>query len=280
MARKPPASTPPAAPTMSVEKGLPRLRMQHVEGAGIVQTRGTEAACAAWETKTKHWLEAVFGEGSPKVRTVMHAGTHYVTTDDSDRDALARARLVDELNQLAAMIAILEDEAAEPAPRWGSKLPATAAADSGTKVFIVHGHDDGAKEMVARFVGGLDLVPVILHERASEGRTVIEKFEDHAAEAAFAVVLLTPDDRGGTAATPFDLQKGRARQNVILELGYFLAKLTRRRVCALYKEGTEVPSDFAGVVYVQIDPGGAWRLALAKELKQVFPAVDMNKALE
>ncbi len=104
------------------------------------------------------------------------------------------------------------------------------------RVFVVHGHDEAPREMVARFLEKLGLVAVILHEQASRGRTVIEKVEEHG-DVAFAVVLLTPDDegrsRGGGELMP------RARQNVVLELGYFLARLGRDRVCALKRGDLE-----------------------------------------
>jgi len=134
----------------------------------------------------------------------------------------------------------------------------------GNKVFLVHGHDVAAKESVARFLEKLSLNPIILHEQANEGQTVIEKFESHA-NVNFAVVLLTPDDVGASSKTP-DAIRPRARQNVVLELGYFTGKLGRRRVCALFKPGLEVPSDFHGVLFIELDDPGAWRSKLAQEL--------------
>jgi predicted nucleotide-binding protein len=76
-----------------------------------------------------------------------------------------------------------------------------------------------------------------------------------------------------------NLQKLRARQNVILELGFFLGKLGRKRVCALYQHNVEIPSDYAGVLFVPIDSGGAWRLPLARELKAAGLDIDMNRAV-
>ena len=90
-------------------------------------------------------------------------------------------------------------------------------------------------------------------------------------------MLLTPDDRGGPVAAAYDEQKLRARQNVILELGYFVGTLGRGKVCMLYVEGIERPSDIDGVGYVALDKGKAWRLAVALELKTVFPDLDLNK---
>jgi len=66
---------------------------------------------------------------------------------------------------------------------------------------------------------------------------------------------------------------------VILELGYFLGRLGRDRVCALHRGELELPSDYMGVIYIPFDNGGCWRLSLAKELKAAHFDVDMNKAL-
>ena len=144
-------------------------------------------------------------------------------------------------------------------------------------VFIVHGHDDHAKLAVVNFIGKLQLNPVVLHEKPNEGRTIIEKFEDHA-DVAFAVVLMTPDDVGALAAEK-DKLKSRARQNVILELGFFLGSLGRKRVCALYKENVEIPSDYKGVLFIPMDKNNAWQLSLAREIKAAGIEIDLNKAL-
>jgi predicted nucleotide-binding protein len=101
------------------------------------------------------------------------------------------------------------------------------------KVFIVHGHDRAARSEVARFIEQLKLEAIILDEQPSQGRTIIEKFEDCAEEVGFAVVLMTPDDIGGPAAAPSSAT--RARQNVIYELGYFGGALGRDRTCVLRK---------------------------------------------
>jgi predicted nucleotide-binding protein len=145
------------------------------------------------------------------------------------------------------------------------------------RVFVVHGHDQATREAVARFLERLELEPVILHEQANEGMTIIEKLERHS-DVRFAVVLLTPDDEGRSLADDSALRP-RARQNVLLELGYFTGKLGRRAVCALHQGALELPSDYLGVVYVPIDEGGGWQLRLAKELKAAGFTIDMNKAL-
>jgi predicted nucleotide-binding protein len=144
------------------------------------------------------------------------------------------------------------------------------------KVFVVHGHDESAKESVARFIEKVGLKPIILHEQASGGRTVIEKFEIFSDDVAFAVVLLTPDDMGAVMGGQ---SRSRARQNVIMELGYFMGRLGRTRVCALYKGDVELPSDVQGVLYVPMDSAGAWKNKLAHELVQAKIAIDLNGLL-
>ncbi|QJP97402.1 TIR domain-containing protein [Pseudomonas fluorescens] len=141
------------------------------------------------------------------------------------------------------------------------------------RVFVVHGHDDGSREMVARFLEKVGFEAVILHEQANGGRTVIEKVEAHG-DVGFAVVLLTPDDEGCVKG---GMPEPRARQNVILELGYFIGRLGRGKVCALKRGALEIPSDYAGVVYESLD--GDWKQALGRELQEAGHEIDWNKVM-
>ena len=150
-----------------------------------------------------------------------------------------------------------------------------------TKVFIVHGHDDAMKQSVARTLEKLKLEPIILHEQPDSGKTIIEKLEGHAI-SGFAVILLSPDDMGYLKDEKAKDKgaknaKPRARENVILELGYFVGSLGRDKVMAL-KRGNdlEVPSDLSGVVYTPFDDHGAWEMKLVRELKAAGYIVDAN----
>jgi predicted nucleotide-binding protein len=144
------------------------------------------------------------------------------------------------------------------------------------RVFIVHGHDDALKNAVSRIVDRLGLEPIILHEQPNKGRTIIEKFLAYS-DVGFAIVLLTPDDVGAKTGTSTDLFQPRARQNVILELGFFLGRLGRERVAALYDPSVEMPSDYSGVLFVPYDDQGIWALHLSKEMKAAGLPVDLNK---
>lgn len=151
----------------------------------------------------------------------------------------------------------------------------SAVARNKRKVFVVHGHDNEVKLEVARFLEQLSIEPIILHEQASAGMTIIEKIECYSNDADFALVLYTPCDRGHGALETKVPARNRARQNVVFEHGYLMSKFGRENVCALVKGDIEIPNDTSGVVYVDLDVGGAWRLEVRRELKAAGYAVSL-----
>jgi predicted nucleotide-binding protein/DNA-binding NarL/FixJ family response regulator len=138
-------------------------------------------------------------------------------------------------------------------------------AQQGRKVFIAHGHDLDARNSVTDFLQGIGIRPIVLFEEADRGDTIVEKLERCCREADFAIVLLTPDDFGYPKENPNEI-KPRARQNVIFELGYLAARLSRRRVRVLYR-GVEIPTNFLGVLYIEMDNAGKWKSYLIRELR-------------
>lgn len=198
---------------------------------------------------------------SDELRRYQNAMSSNVHSLESIRDQL---ELYDEPSEMLQAISGNEGVSAMPQSIYG------------TEVFIVHGHDDEAKETVARFVENFGIEATILHEQANRGQTIPEKFEEHASEAGFAIILLTPDDVGASKDKIKNL-KPRARQNVVLELGYFWGRLGRGRVCVLHKGGVELPSDMQGLLYVPMNSPDEWQLPLAREMKQAGLPIDLNK---
>ena len=219
-----------------------------------------------WSNKVAVFLRTTLGE---------NLASDFSTLDsDNDWDLLAM-----KLGLLQGISAKTKDDAEKSTSAKHEKnSPQQNSASETRKVFVVHGHDEAAKEATARFLEKLDMQPIILHEQASSGRTIIEKFEKYSEDVGFAVVLLTPDDLGTAQKEPEKL-KSRARQNVVLELGYFLGKLTRNRVCALHKGGVELPSDIQGVIYIEMDNNGAWKSKLAQELVHAKYTINLEGLL-
>lgn len=145
--------------------------------------------------------------------------------------------------------------------------PAPVVARNKRKVFIVHGRDDLARVEVSRFIENLGLEAIILHEQANAGMTIIEKIERYTNDADFALVLYTPCDQGRGYHERNSPPKNRARQNVVFEHGYLMAKLGRENVCALVKGDVETPNDISGVAYVLHDENGAWKMKVVTELR-------------
>ncbi len=146
------------------------------------------------------------------------------------------------------------------------------------EVFIIHGHDEAARDSVARCIEKAGLKAVILKEKANEGGSLLEKLEKYGA-VDFAVAILTPDDIGklkSDTGNPND----RARQNVIFELGYFIGRLGKAKVCALVKDDPEIPSDYVGIMNLRMDSQDLWKWLLLRELTQTGLSVDHKKFYE
>lgn len=235
-----------------------------------------------WRRNTEVAIANTFGENARHVKdfTGIRFSLMFVTdvTPDSEFQRAFVKGLESAASVLESMIEEIGEYWEDDTPPGSNATPAKRKPDEKTNdVFIIHGHDVGSKDTVARFITKIGLTPVILHEQPNQGQTIIEKFEQHA-PVGFALALLTPDDIGTEASKRKDL-KPRARQNVIFEFGYFMGRIGRQRVCALTKGNIEIPSDYSGVLYIPLDDSGAWKMILVRELKSAGFNVDANLAL-
>ena len=132
------------------------------------------------------------------------------------------------------------------------------------------------KSNVTRILEKLGIEFMILHEKANE-KNMLKDIIENNADAAFAIVLLTGDDLGKNQKE--SNLNPRARQNVILELGYFIGKLGTNRVCALYDSKIELPGDKHDLVYIPFDSSDHWQIDLAKKLKAAGHRIDINNII-
>ncbi len=283
MPRKTKPSTPIAtAPSLSPAQGAHLLKVQREKGRDLVSHRPiTSDDEQAWEAFTREVLIRTFGSESPNIGAVMDVGKYAFAFGDGGEREYEAQRAADMETRLTIMGELIE--LLHSFENLANTNKATSTLNEQTQqhnnnIFLVHGHDDGAIHETARWLERFGLHVTILREEPNSGRTIIEKFIDFS-DVAFAVILLTGDDRGGVRNVPYEEQRLRARQNGILELGFFLGELDRKRVCALYQQDVEIPSDYAGVLFVPIDSSGAWRLTLARELKAAGLDIDLNKAV-
>lgn len=273
---------------LTKQQAIERLEQQIQQIGSLAWESSDSPAFRHWERDTLVAIRYIFGEQSHNV-TTFDKITYWspLPSLDGNDEAKERADFREGLDDAREVLSSMVQEIRE---YWGDEMtpaPSTVAAqnESGQAVpttrdvFIVHGHDDGLKETVARFLQNLGLTPIILHEKADQGQTIIEKFQAHA-DASYAVALFTPDDWGESVqkVKTLDDLRHRARQNVVLELGYFVGRLGRSRACALVKGEIELPSDWAGVLYIRVDDGMTWRVRLFQELQAAGFDVDMNRA--
>lgn len=290
--RKPPPAPAQAALTVEqMRKGIVRLdkvikEIEAFDPSQVSKRWGPEQT--ALETSIEGTLSSVFGHNTVEFRRYARAASldnGAITMDigfgGAPRDNSHEARKyvtegkIEAIQILQSAVKWLHDEISNADESTAAAGLADGPASQSRKIFIVHGHDEGAQQTVARFIESIGFEAIILSEQANQGRTVIEKIEMHG-DVGFAVVLLTPDDVGGKSSESL---RPRARQNVLLELGYFLARLKRERVCTLVKGDLEFPTDFAGVVWQRLDDAGAWKQALARELKTTGYEIDWNKVM-
>lgn len=269
--------------SIEIDRGMAKLhrRIDEVRAIDPQKIRHDDARIGNIQRSIRETIREVFGQRSPEFddlqyHRIWHGGLNYLDSP-AQRQAKFAAGIPQTVTILEGLISRLEEKREDTSLGDATSNRGIASTTGTRRVFVVHGHDEAAKEAVARFLLQLDLEPVILHEQANKGRTVIEKFEVHT-DVDFAVILLTPDDVG-RADDGSDEPRARARQNVIFELGYFIGKLGRSRVCALHKGNVEILSDYKGVVYVSMDDSGGWRLLLAREITAAGIDVDLNDTL-
>ncbi|MFN0165732.1 MAG: TIR domain-containing protein [Bryobacteraceae bacterium] len=116
-------------------------------------------------------------------------------------------------------------------------------------VFIIHGHNEAALANLKLLLQGLGVNPVVLKDTGASGLTIIEQFERYARDCSFAFALMTPEDTVESA--PGETPTWRPRQNVPIEIGWFMARLGRPQIMLLSQGKIEIPSGFGGILYLE-----------------------------
>ena len=220
----------------------------------------------AWKTRVFNAAERFGADSSPAFQLAQTARA--VTTQGYTAVAFERAR-ASLLKALELLVQSIKEDTFGEVRQLRSTSSSPALSN---RVFVVHGHDDGLKTDVERFLLQIGLEPIVLHRQPDQGQTIIEKFERHS-DVGYSFILLTPDEIAYTAdqeALPDDkrTKERRARPNVIFEFGYFVGRLGRQRVCCIYKGGVVLPSDIAGLVYKRAEPSvDSQAYSIIQELK-------------
>ena len=244
-----------------------------IDEIDILVSRGVTSSDSdfqAWKTKAERFLIKQYGKDGLEYQKfiqtrfslmVLTSGTPHSRFIEACRDGLKTTKAV-----FLTYLSEMEEDTVVQQPQIVSNTNLTYS-----KVFVVHGHDGELKQAVARIIEKQGIEAIILSEQANKGRTIIEKFEDYS-DVGGAICLFTADDYGRAKADKTD--NTRARQNVVLETGYFMGKLGRDHVVLLADKGIEMPSDMQGIVYTDRNN---WQFDVLKELKAIGYTIDYNK---
>lgn len=163
-----------------------------------------------------------------------------------------------------AVRAIL-DGSSTPAAKESPAIVKRAMAATGKKIFLVYANDLGIKDDVSSFLSKVEISPIVLKESATSSVSLIDELEKYD-DVQYAIVMLNPDASG-------------ISESSVYELGLIVGKLGRNQVCGLVKNQIDILANYSGVSYVPIDPAGAWKFLLIKQLKDAGFDVDANLAL-
>lgn len=271
-------------PVLPPDKAIELLQKQISQIDILLTKRHNDPELKAWRNFTEQVIIKTFGkphENLNAYHSALHGGSWWMNMPEEaiqknyvDNLHVIKKLLEGFIEQIRSFSGITKSEKISDIP-------------SSNKIFIVHGHDEKSKNELVLMLTRFGLEPIILHEKPSEGMTIIEKLEKHS-DVGFAFILLTPDDAGcckdelreiseiSTIIKASDQKyyedtfNPRARQNVVFEFGLFVGKLGRSRTCCLYTGDVELPSDLSGIIYIPFQTTvNEKTLAIAKELKAV-----------
>lgn len=228
---------------------------QHPDTLGRTGPKFTD-----WRRRVKLTLSRIPDAGSAMLKEFEEIQFQHPPTISMEQDAQTwfRRRLDEAKDLLVACKADIKKRMA----RHGY---------STSRIFIVHGRQKDTVRELEQILKDWGLEPVLLYKQASQGRTLIEKFEAYSPNVGYAIVLLTADDEGRLKGE--QELKSRARQNVVFELGHFFGSLGRERTCCIYQVGVELPTDIHGIVYV---PFGKSVLECKEDLRKELAGAGFN----
>jgi predicted nucleotide-binding protein len=252
---------------MEKEKAIKKLaeQIEKLENLPHYNYHGENTEFDKWNRLATLTIEKVLGGShanefedisySPSVFSMDSNGHEFIKAHNSGRNR-AKAMIESFIEEI--------EEFWEEEKNIQNKEEKNIAPLDKSKVFIVHGHDDGLVAKVQLFLKKIGLESIVLHEQANLGKVILEKLE-HYTDVGFAIVLYTPCDLGKAKAD--EELKARARQNVVFEHGYLMGKLGRENVAFIVDGKIETPGDISGAVYSSTS--NHWQFDIVKELKAV-----------
>ena len=256
--------------------------LQKLEGEVVVSFNKNSSfgkeRFGSWKKQFIKFLNKHLPDETPILNSKLEHSAFFSYSGEPDLEHFWRQDGENMVSYIQSLILDIENDVYDFSKIENTDLTKSNSKENITKninsVFIVHGHDGEVKERTARFIERLGLTPIILHEQANKGLTIIEKIEKYS-NVGFAIILYTSDDLGNVKSEAKNNNlNSRTRQNVIFEHGYLIGKIGRENVIPLVcDKSIELPSDISGMVYISEQ---RWEIDIANEIESAGYKIDRN----
>lgn len=147
-------------------------------------------------------------------------------------------------------------------------VPQCNFPQQGGGVCVTYGRDQIMNRQVVSLIRELGIIPVVMQDKNNSVIPLAHFLTAHP-DIAFVIAILSADDwvypKNGK---PKDALM-YADQRVVFHLGYWIGKLGRNRVFALYYDQRSFrwPTEHFDVIYIPLDRNDAWKKELINRLK-------------
>ncbi len=161
-----------------------------------------------------------------------------------------------------------ENKPVEEVLPGGLALPAGSAGKEGL-VCVTYGRHLVMNKQVVSVIKDLGIKPLVMQDKKYLEKPLSE-FVAANPDIQFVVAILSADDWVYPKEGKPKEAVLRADQLVVFHLGYWIGKLGRERVFALYydQRSFQPPTKFMDLIYTPLDKGGLWQKELIRRLKQ------------
>ncbi|MBN1869378.1 MAG: nucleotide-binding protein [Candidatus Omnitrophica bacterium] len=145
--------------------------------------------------------------------------------------------------------------------------PEDEIVEKGGRVCITYGRDQIMNKQVVSLIRQLGIDPVLMQDKNNKSVPVAQFFTEHK-DISFVIAILSADDWVYPKnAKPNDALL-YADQGVVFHLGFWIGRLGRNRVFALYYDQRSFrwPTEHFDVIYTPLDKNGSWKKELETRL--------------
>jgi len=141
--------------------------------------------------------------------------------------------------------------------------------EDGGRVCITYGRDQIMNKQVVSLIRELGIDPIVMQDKNNKDKPLAQFVIEHT-DISFVITILSADDwvypKNGKQSEAMMY----ADQRVIFHLGFWIGKLGRNRVFALYYDQRSFrwPTEHFDVIYTPLDRNDSWKKELVHRLKQ------------